>query len=1180
MRLKRLDLKAFGPFTDRPPLDFTSKEPGLHIVFGANEAGKSSSLRALKALLYGFDQQTPDNFIHSYDQLLVGGCLENSAGQEIVFQRRKKRINDLIDEAGDPLDPDVLVPFLNGVESNIFESFYGINHDSLVQGGEEILAQKGEVGQALFAAGAGISSLKEVIDQLEKEALELFKPSGQLPEINRGIKRFKELQKQLKELSLSSKIWKEHQKALKGAEDERADLEKERDQHNREVQRLDRLTKAIPELASLASWKEQRSALGEVIPLPPDFNVRFQQTGSEKREAGHQLQKDTERLESLEEKRRSILFNRDLLSQADKVDDFHQRLGEYRKGQKDIPERNGMRITLRREAGNLLKQVRPDLDLDLAEQLRPLLLKKKTIQALSSRYEAISQQLTLAQKKLTSAELAIKNRENVTVGRSEIKAPIKLAQKVKSAQKAGDIDGHLEKNQSDVETNKKEALAELRRIGLWSGDLDSLMELTLPLSATIQGFENSYGEIADQKREIQKELRTAEKELKKIQVEINKIVYAGEVPSERELSRTREKREQGWQLVRREWLDQENVTEDSKAYDPELSLVDAYESYVEHADTLADRLRREADRVVSIASLRAQEEGLQKIVEEKNNAIAALKLREQKNHDSWIRAWQSSTVTPLSPREMIGWLGEIDKLRFKVGDILKKEQAIKIDEQHRRNLKQALWEEIRSMGSMNSAGSVGSAGEDAPPDSEELGPVLVFAEALLEKMAHERARLEKVKEKQAQAQKAWAQSEEDLKAAREDLTDWQKQWRKAFLDLGLKGDISTLEAIDLMDNLQNCFDKLKEADDLKKRIKGIQRDADELEAAVVELLKTVAPDMVDLPLDQSILKLRAMLNQAQKNSTLYDKLSEEIDSLHREVSTAEKTLESTNEQMKELLSIAKCAKPEDVSTVTARFAEYQRLQEKISDTEALLARIVAGADIEEIIRQAAEADVDGLPGQIGTLQRDIEKRINPEINRISQIIGEEKTRLAAMDGSGKAAWIAEEMEQELTVIRRLSKRYSLLKLSSKILQQEIEKYREEHQDPVLRIASGYFNDLTMGSFTGLRTDVDDKGGPILVGLRPDNLRLTVEKMSSGTRDQLFLALRLATLEWRLEKNEPMPFIVDDILINFDDNRSKATLKVLADLSRKNQVILFTHHRQIVEEAKTIQGNYTIKINEL
>ena len=1174
MRLKRLDLKAFGPFTERPPLDFSSNAPGLHIIFGANEAGKSSALRALKALLYGFDQQTPDNFIHSYDQLLVGGCLENSAGQEIVFQRRKKRINDLIDEAGDPLDPGVLAPFLNGVESKIFESFYGINHESLVQGGEEILAQKGEVGQALFAAGAGISSLKEVIDKLEKEALELFKPAGQLPEINRSIKKFRELQKQLKEFSLSSKIWKDHQKALKRAREERIDLEKERDQHNREIQRLDRLFKAIPELASLKSWKEQRTALGEIIPLPPDFNLRFQQTGAEKRDADHQLQKDTERLENLEKKRKTVLFNKDLLSQADKVDDFHQRLGEYRKGQKDIPERNGMRITLRREAANLLKQVRPDLDLDRVEQLRPVLSKKKTIQALSSRYEAISQQLALAKKQLKAAEQEIKTAKHRMADFSEMKAPLTLAQKVKLAQKAGDIDGQLKKTQTDVEINKKESLAELRRMGLWSGDLDALMGLALPLAGTIQGFEKSYSEISDQRREIQKELKTAEKELKKIQVEINKIVYAGEVPSEKELTLTREKREQGWQLVRREWLNQEDVKQESKSYDPERSLAEAYESYVDHADTLADRLRREADRVANTASLRAQEEGLQAIVVEKNRALAALELKEQEIHDAWVGAWQSSAVAPLSPREMIGWLAEIEKLRFKVGDILKKEQAIEIDDQHRRDLKQALREALTSMDSM------GSMKKEALPDSEELGPILTFAEAVLEKMASQKARFEKTQEKQAQAQKAYSQSEEALKIAREALADWQEQWRKAFLDLGLERDVSTLEAIDLIDNLQVCFDKLKEADDLKKRIKGIERDANALETAVVELLKNLAPEMVDLPLDQAILKLRTMLNQSQKESTLYDKLSEEIDALHQEIAATQKGFQSANKQMDELLGIAKCEKPEELSTVITRFTEYQRLQEKISETEAVLARIGAGTNLDTLVQQAADTDVDELPGKIDGLQRDIEKRINPEINKISQIIGEEKTRLAAMDGSGKAAEIAEEMEQELTGLRRLSKRYSLLKLSSKILQQEIEKYREAHQDPVLKIASGYFSDLTMGSFTGLRTDVDDKGGPILVGLRPNNLRLTVEKMSSGTRDQLFLALRLATLEWRLEKNEPMPFIVDDILINFDDNRSKATLKVLADLSRKNQVILFTHHRQIVEAVKNIKGDRVIKIHEL
>jgi uncharacterized protein YhaN len=185
-----------------------------------------------------------------------------------------------------------------------------------------------------------------------------------------------------------------------------------------------------------------------------------------------------------------------------------------------------------------------------------------------------------------------------------------------------------------------------------------------------------------------------------------------------------------------------------------------------------------------------------------------------------------------------------------------------------------------------------------------------------------------------------------------------------------------------------------------------------------------------------------------------------------------------------------------------------------------------------------------------------------------------------MDGSSRAAVAAEEMEQELARMSRFAQRYTLLKLASKVLQQEIERYREEHQDPVLKIASKVFSDLTMGSFVGLRTDVDDKGKAILVGVRHSQLRLTVDKMSSGTRDQLFLALRLATLQWRLASGEAIPFIVDDILINFDDGRSRATLKAFAELSQKNQVILFTHHRQIVDAAMRMKGNDVIQFHEL
>jgi uncharacterized protein YhaN len=1167
MRLKRLDLKAFGPFTDQT-LEFNSEEPGFHIIFGPNEAGKSSSLRALKALLYGFPQQTPDNFLHNYDQLLVGGCLENSAGEEIIFQRRKKRIGDVIDEAGNPLDFGVLAPFLHGVEPEIFESLYGIDHDTLVRGGEEILAQKGEVGQALFAAGAGISSLREVIDQLEKEAADLFKSAGQLPEINKAVKRFKELQKEVKAVSLSSKDWKDHQKALENAVAERAGLEKKRDHKNNELHRLDRLEQAVPELASLKSWQDQLLALEKVIPLPPDFAERHQQVSQKMREAMQQLQRDTDRQVKLEEKRKTISFNKDLLNQAERVDDFHQRLGEYRKGQKDRPERNGMRISLRREAARLLQQVRPDLPLEEVEILRSVLAKKRTVQTLSSQYEAINQQLTLAQKQGKGAEQERKDVEKGLAAMPKAKELQNLLQAVKLAQKAGDVDAQLEKSKSDVELNKKECLVELKRIGLWSGDLAALMELSLPLSETVQQFENSYSEIADERREIEKDRKNDEKDLKSARAEIKKGEYAGEVPSEEELAQTREKREQGWQLLRRQWLDQEDVTEESQFYDPEQPLPEAYEGYVGQADLIADRLRREADRVANAAAFRAQIETLQEALAKNDRDKEEFDLRVRELDETWIRLWQPVGITPLSPKEMSGWLAEMDKLRFKVGDIFKKEQEIGQDLKRRKDLKQAVQKELNSMG------------EEGTLAGEELGPILILAETVLERIAGQKTDLEKLKERQEKAEKTFHQAEEDLKAAQEALAKWQEQWRKALLGLGVKDEVSTLEAIDLVETLQSCFDKLKEADDLKKRIDGIDRDAAELEKEVKALLEKVAPDMLALPLGQEILQLRTMLSQAQKDGILYDELSKELDSLQEEVSAAKKTLQSANEQMDELLRIAKCEKSEELAAVISKFTEYQRVQEKISDTEATLTKIGAGVQIEELVRQAAEINADELPGQIESLRRDIKERINLEINGISQVIGEENTKLAAMDGSGKAAETAEKMEQELARIRRLAERYAQVKIASKILQQEIERYREEHQGPVLKIASDYFNDLTMGSFASLRTDVDDKGEPILVGVRPDDLRLTVGKMSSGTRDQLYLALRLATLEWRLETSEPMPFIVDDILINFDDDRSKATLTVLADLSKKNQVILFTHHRQIVEEANSIKGKGTIQIHEL
>ena len=139
---------------------------------------------------------------------------------------------------------------------------------------------------------------------------------------------------------------------------------------------------------------------------------------------------------------------------------------------------------------------------------------------------------------------------------------------------------------------------------------------------------------------------------------------------------------------------------------------------------------------------------------------------------------------------------------------------------------------------------------------------------------------------------------------------------------------------------------------------------------------------------------------------------------------------------------------------------------------------------------------------------------------------------------------------------RYAEKYLRLKIAALILGQRIEDYRKKNQAPVLARAGELFSRLTLGSYANLRDELDGSGKPILLGVRPNDVEVAVEGMSDGSRDQLYLALRLATLEQHLSKGEPMPFVVDDILIGFDDHRTRVCLEVLAELAAQHPGFAF------------------------
>src|SRR3546814_16563519 len=120
-------------------------------------------------------------------------------------------------------------------------------------------------------------------------------------------------------------------------------------------------------------------------------------------------------------------------------------------------------------------------------------------------------------------------------------------------------------------------------------------------------------------------------------------------------------------------------------------------------------------------------------------------------------------------------------------------------------------------------------------------------------------------------------------------------------------------------------------------------------------------------------------------------------------------------------------------------------------------------------------------------------------------------------------------------------------------------------------ASEIFRRLTIGRYAALRIDSDGPNSRLL-GLRDDGRTVVdVGAMSEGTTDQLFLALRLAAVEQSIAAGVRLPFLADDLFVNFDDERSEAGFRVLAELERSTQVLFFNHHPQLADIARSEHG---------
>lgn len=1167
MRINRLDIKAYGHFTDFP-IDLSSELPGLHIIFGPNEAGKSTALRALRGLLYGIDARTPDNFLHDYSKLLIGGHLKNSKGDSLVFWRRKRNVGDLLDADMALLDAGTLNDFLVGVGEPLFDSLFGINHETLISGGQDILEQKGDVGQALFSAGAGLSSLHGIIEALDEEGADLFKAGGSKPEINSTTKHFQTLNKEIRDLSLSSSTWKQQEELFEKASAQLIEAERERIHCRAEMERLKRLQRAIPYLTRRRDMLENLSLLGSMDHLPRNFLVSLSEIRSDIEEFGKKISVAESLKESLAAKIADCTVQQELLDQAEMVEALYQRLGAQLQAKKDRPVNNEKMISASTKASTLLNQVIPGFELSEISEIKPFIDRRQDILKLGNQYAGLKATLQQTEKRVKELGSSLEQAQKDLNAIPEYIEISGLASAIKSSRKAGNMDQYIRDLDLEIKTNRSSAETEAKQLVPWKGQIDDLLSLPIPSLETVNKFADDIRNAFDAIRDIEKSMRQDQGELGRIKSDLREMEKSGAVPTEEELSQVRGGREKGWQLIRRTWLEKQDISGEIKSLGADKGLPEFYEDSVRTADEVADRLRIEAERVHKYANLSAQAEKFEEKIQQ------SMKFREKTDKQlkqiekSWQEVWRDCGLKPLTPGEMRGWLERCQDVRRILKNQLDKAEQKKNLVDQRQGLLDLLKSELKGIGKVKKF------------QGDDVEPISTHAEQLLEELKENNNKRTALEKEIEAAHRDIEPAKKELKTNQSTLEKWQEQWKELMKGIRLSKDTSPEHAVEVLETLSACLKQIREADGFKQRLDAMEEYAKVFASDVQALVESVATEIKYLPPEQAVVKLQSMLKETRDQSTKRDGFIERVEAAEEDLRLAKVEHERAIERIDELRKAARCKDDEQLEEVEKNYREYGDLSDKLIQVEETLAGIAEGVFLEELDKQRQDIDPNNLPGDIETLERRLKDELDPLIKKLSEDKGEARTILQQMDGSGKAAEKEEEAQQALTKLRRLADNYVRLRIAALVLKREVDHYRQENQDPILKIAARYFSELTMGAYSGLRADIDDSGKPILVGVCPDDSFKIVQEMSSGTRDQLYLSLRLATLEWRLEKHEPMPFIADDILVNFDDARAKATLKALATLAVKNQVILFTHHAQILGTAKALGLNDRVFVHSL
>jgi uncharacterized protein YhaN len=1150
VRIDRIDLIRFGNFANNR-IELPLKKPDYYLIYGDNEVGKSTLLRGISALFFGVPNRTPDVHSCKAAELRIGATISDRE-KSFSFRRRKGTSGTLLNVDEAQIQEGALSPFLRELDRERFEQFFGLNHQRLRQGGEELLRGKGDIGSALFQA-AGLLDLRNLLEELNAEAGGLFSPTSRANStktINCGLLEYKQAKSEVVRFAISGKAVKDKQAELEAAKETVEKLKGESQSRQQELVRLRRIASNKPDVARLEELRTGLLALEPVPALPADARKQRDEAAAALVGTTGQIETLTADVVRRKDRIKALPASSSFKTHEKEIEELNTETSAYNHSVADRVKRISEQNEAIQRAEADWKQIWLHRPISDAETLRAVYSRKAEIFALITEYARLSTASTAAEEQLRSATEE-RERLQEELARHPVRPdPANLIATIEQAKSLGDTGHAMAKLKSDVERLAADTTRDLRVLRGWSGSLQELETLKTPLLTTIDQYARDWEIVVSSRRELKVRLSNVAEMIGAKQRDLHRLAAQVGKAGENELTEIRARRDQLWQLIRASAFDKSLSQEDAqKQSGSSEQLPGVFTEYLRRADQTAD-LRFANAKEVAIHDQLVKEIDSARLEQQRiEGDLARLESEEDGLRQRWAGEWHALGSAPLSPSEMKEWMQARKVILDRLEQSREKENDHHLLQERASNAVAQINTRLRECGS------------ETAPENESLPVLLRVAEGFAREIVEQRRAVGDIHRRLQSL--SLEKCQEKLGASRTRLLEWSRRWSPLVADL-LLPEVSTPDQVaEALALLEKVYGNLQVANDKQYRVRRIGENIELFEKRVSQVVSAIDPSLSALPPEMAVKELHSRLVEIGKAETERSTLEAQNARDETSIANCRSRVQTASGVLNRLKQLANCEDDQQLEFAIAAAEEKSGKREEYDRIALGLIQRNAVPEVKQIEEEASGYELDLLHSEIVASEERL-KTLQDEFFNAGSRHRELTIEFERLQASDESTFQAQKAEDALARVRPAVGQYLRLRLASEVLQRAIDSYRDKHQAPVLKRASDLFATLTLGDHCGLTTGFADDDKPVLVAIRKNREQVNVEGLSDGTRDQLYLALRLAAIEHHVQTVAPCPVIFDDVLINSDDARASAALQVIGDLAKHTQVLFFTHHMRLAE----------------